>query len=150
MSDFLSVFLSSSVSFLGVMCSRALLNKSRGEEIMGECPLPAIKVSLDWLRLRPSVFHEAAVDQRTHIWPWLVSILNSFQPKEDDVTCPSVTPLPEEFELQGFLALRPALRSLDFTKGHQGILVDRDGLPLQTRHQRLISLGKWVADNQPV
>ncbi|XP_063741682.1 nonsense-mediated mRNA decay factor SMG7 isoform X2 [Eleginops maclovinus] len=137
------------MSFLGVMCSRALLNKSLGEEIMGECPLPAIKVSLDWLRLRPSVFHEAAVDQRTHIWPWLVSILNSFQPKEDDVTCPSVTPLPEEFELQGFLALRPALRSLDFTKGHQGILVDRDGLPLHTRHQRLISLGKWVADTQP-
>ncbi|XP_060901484.1 nonsense-mediated mRNA decay factor SMG7 isoform X3 [Labrus mixtus] len=138
------------MSFLGVMFSRALLNKSRGgEEIMGECPLPAIKVSLDWLRLRPSVFHEAAVDQRQHIWPWLVSILNSFQPKEDDVSCLSVTPLPEEFELQGFLALRPALRSLDFTKGHQGILVDRDGLPVHTRHQRLIGLGKWVADNQP-
>ncbi|KAM6989392.1 nonsense-mediated mRNA decay factor SMG7 isoform 1-T1 [Tautogolabrus adspersus] len=137
------------MSFLGVMFSRALLNKSRGEEIMGECPLPAIKVSLDWLRLRPSVFHEAAMDQRQHVWPWLVSILNSFQPKEDDVSCLSVTPLPEEFELQGFLALRPALRSLDFTKGHQGILVDRDGLPVHTRHQRLISLGKWVADNQP-
>ncbi|XP_041658973.1 protein SMG7 isoform X2 [Cheilinus undulatus] len=137
------------MSFLGVMFSRALLNKSRGEEIMGECPLPAIKVSLDWLRLRPSVFREAAVDQRQHIWPWLVSILNSFQPKEDDVSCSSVMPLPEEFELQGFLALRPALRALDFTKGHQGILVDRDGLPVHTRHQRLISLGKWVADNQP-
>ncbi|TKS79268.1 Protein SMG7 EST1-like protein C SMG-7 -like protein [Collichthys lucidus] len=137
------------LSFLGVMCSRALINKNRGEEIMGECPLPAIKVSLDWLKLRPSVFHEAAVDKRHHIWPWLVSILNSFQPKEDDVSCSSVTPLPEEFELQGFLALRPALRSLDFTKGHQGILVDRDGLPVHTRHQRLISLGKWVADNQP-
>ncbi|XP_029309070.1 nonsense-mediated mRNA decay factor SMG7 isoform X2 [Cottoperca gobio] len=151
------------MSFLGVMCSRALLNKSRGGEIMGECPLPAVKVSLDWLKLRPSVFHEAAVDQRQHVWPWLVSILNSFQPKEDDVSCTSVTPLPEEFELQGFLALRPALRyptpsvsggvnvqrSLDFTKGHQGILVDRDGLPVHTRHQRLISLGKWVADNQP-
>lgn len=137
------------MSFLGVMCSRALLNKNRGEEIMGECPLPAIKVSLDWLKLRPSVFHESAVDKRQYIWPWLVSILNSFQPKEDDVSCSSVTPLPEEFELQGFLALRPALRSLDFTKGHQGILVDRDGLPVHTRHQRLISLGKWVADNQP-
>ncbi|KAM3605296.1 uncharacterized protein V6R79_023635 [Siganus canaliculatus] len=137
------------MSFLGVMCSQALLNKNRGEEIMGECPLPAIKVSLDWLRLRPSVFQEAAVDQRQHVWPWLVSILNSFQPKEDDTSCSSVMPLPEEFELQGFLALRPALRSLDFTKGHQGILVDRDGLPLHTRHQRLISLGKWVADNQP-
>ncbi|CAJ1073101.1 nonsense-mediated mRNA decay factor SMG7 isoform X8 [Xyrichtys novacula] len=137
------------MSFLGVMCSRALLNRSRGEEIMGECPLPAIKVSLDWLKLRPSVFHESAVDQRQHIWPWLVSILNSFQPKEDDLSCSSVTPLPEEFELQGFLALRPALRSLDFSKGHQGILVDRDGLPVHARHQRLISLGKWVADNQP-
>ncbi|XP_023144012.2 nonsense-mediated mRNA decay factor SMG7 isoform X2 [Amphiprion ocellaris] len=137
------------MSFLGVMCSRVLLNKNRGEEIMGECPLPAIKVSLDWLKLRPSVFHEAAVDKRQYIWPWLVSILNSFQPKEDDVSCSSVMPLPEEFELQGFLALRPALRCLDFTKGHQGILVDRDGLPVHTRHQRLISLGKWVADNQP-
>ncbi|XP_053185457.1 LOW QUALITY PROTEIN: nonsense-mediated mRNA decay factor SMG7 [Scomber japonicus] len=137
------------MSFLGVMCSRALFNRKRGEEIMGECPLPAIKVSLDWLKLRPSVFHEAAVDKRQYIWPWLVSILNSFQPKEDDVSCSSVTPLPEEFELQGFLALRPALRSLDFTKGHQGILVDRDGLPVHSRHQRLISLGKWVADNQP-
>uniref|UniRef100_A0A3P8SEK5 Nonsense-mediated mRNA decay factor n=1 Tax=Amphiprion percula TaxID=161767 RepID=A0A3P8SEK5_AMPPE len=137
------------MSFLGVMCSRVLLNKNRGEEIMGECPLPAIKVSLDWLKLRPSIFHEAAVDKRQYIWPWLVSILNSFQPKEDDVSCSSVMPLPEEFELQGFLALRPALRCLDFTKGHQGILVDRDGLPVHTRHQRLISLGKWVADNQP-
>ncbi|KAM9845158.1 nonsense-mediated mRNA decay factor SMG7 isoform 2-T2 [Aulostomus maculatus] len=137
------------MSFLGVMCSRVLLNKNRGEEIMGECPLPAIKVSLDWLKLRPSIFYEAAVDKRQHVWPWLVSILNSFQPKEDDVSCCSATPLPEEFELQGFLALRPALRSLDFTKGHQGILVDQDGLPVNTRHQRLISLGKWVADNQP-
>lgn len=51
------------VSFLGVMLSRALLNKNR-EEITGECPLPAIKVSLDWLRLRPSVFNESAVDKR--------------------------------------------------------------------------------------
>ncbi|KAM4551908.1 nonsense-mediated mRNA decay factor SMG7 isoform 1-T1 [Odontesthes bonariensis] len=137
------------MSFLGVMCSRVLLNKNRGEEIMGECPLPAIKVSLDWLKLRPSVFHEAAVEKRQYVWPWLVSILNSFQPKEEDVSCSSVMPLPEEFELQGFLALRPALRCLDFTKGHQGILVDRDGLPVHARHQRLVGLGKWVADNQP-
>ncbi|XP_017259879.1 protein SMG7 isoform X1 [Kryptolebias marmoratus] len=137
------------MSFLGVMCSRVLLNKNRGEEVMGECPLPAVKLSLDWLRLRPSVFQEPAVENRKHIWAWLVSILNSFQPKEDDVSCSSAMPLPEEFELQGFLALRPALRCLDFTKGHQGILVDRDGLPVPARHQRLIGLGKWVADNQP-
>ncbi|XP_019730626.1 nonsense-mediated mRNA decay factor SMG7 isoform X3 [Hippocampus comes] len=138
------------MSFLGLMCSRVLLNKNRDEEeVAGECPLPAIKVSLDWLRLKPSVFHEAAVDQRQHVWPWLVSILNSFQPKDQHVSASSVTPLPEEFELQGFLALRPALRAVDFTKGHQGVPVDRDVLLLRTRHQRLIALGKWIADNQP-
>ncbi|TSO57283.1 Protein SMG7 [Bagarius yarrelli] len=136
------------MSFLGVMCSRALLNKNQ-EEIMGECPLPAIKVSLDWLRLRPGVFTESAVDERQYIWPWLVSILNSFQPKEEDVSNSSATPLPEEFELQGFLALRPALRLLDFSKGHQGIAVDKDSFIVHARHQRLISLGKWVADNHP-
>ncbi|XP_016392085.1 protein SMG7-like [Sinocyclocheilus rhinocerous] len=136
------------MSFLGVMLSRALLNKNR-EEIMGECPLPAIKVSLDWLRLRPSVFNESAMDKRQYIWPWLVSILNSFQPKEEDVSNVSVIPLPEEFELQGFLALRPALRMLDFSKGHQGIVVGKESLLIHARHQKLISLGKWVADNQP-
>ncbi|XP_051553265.1 nonsense-mediated mRNA decay factor SMG7-like isoform X4 [Myxocyprinus asiaticus] len=136
------------MSFLGVMLSRALLNKNR-EEIMGECPLPAIKVSLDWLRLRPSVFNDSAVDKQQYIWPWLVSILNSFQPKEEDVSNVSVIPLPEEFELQGFLALRPALRMLDFSQGHQGVIVGKESLLVHARHQRLISLGKWVADNQP-
>ncbi|XP_058890784.1 nonsense-mediated mRNA decay factor SMG7 isoform X2 [Acipenser ruthenus] len=135
------------MSFLGVMCSRALLNKNL-EETLGECPLPAIKVSLDWMKLRP-VFHESSVNERQHIWPWLVSLLNSFQPKEDDVSGTSETPLPEEFELQGFLALRPALRNLDFLKGHQGIVVDKEGQQLRTRHQRLICLGKWVAENHP-
>ncbi|XP_033865629.2 nonsense-mediated mRNA decay factor SMG7-like isoform X5 [Acipenser ruthenus] len=149
------------MSFLGVMCSRALLNKNR-EETLGECPLPAIKVSLDWLKLRP-VFHECSVNERQHIWPWLASLLNSFQPKEDDVSGASETPLPEEFELQGFLALRPALRyflefplsislrvrNLDFFKGHQGFVVDKEGQQLRTRHQRLICLGKWVTENHP-
>ncbi|XP_048845499.1 nonsense-mediated mRNA decay factor SMG7 isoform X1 [Brienomyrus brachyistius] len=135
------------MSFLGVMCSRAVLNKN-SVEILGECPLPAIKVSLDWLKLRPRVFNESPVDKKQYIWSWLVAILNSFQPKEDDVSCPSVLPLPEEFELQGFLALRPALRALDFSKGHQSINGDK-GLPSRARHQRLINLGKWVADNQP-
>ncbi|XP_033838334.1 nonsense-mediated mRNA decay factor SMG7 isoform X2 [Periophthalmus magnuspinnatus] len=130
------------MSFLGVMCSRAILNQSESEEQMGQCPLPAIKVSLDWLRLRPGLFHQAAVHQRQHVWPWLVSLLNGFQPKEEDVSGSSVVPLPEEFELQGFLALRPSLRILDFTKGHQGAL--------HTRHQRLVCLGKWIADTQPL
>uniref|UniRef100_A0A8C1K2V1 Nonsense-mediated mRNA decay factor n=1 Tax=Cyprinus carpio TaxID=7962 RepID=A0A8C1K2V1_CYPCA len=124
------------MSFLGVMLSRALLNKNR-EEIMGECPLPAIKVSLDWLRLRPSVFNESAMDK--FLFFYLIVM----------IICFTVIPLPEEFELQGFLALRPALRMLDFSKGHQGIVIGKESLLIHARHQRLISLGKWVADNQP-
>lgn len=46
------------------MCSCELLSQKRGEEQTGACPLPAIKVSLDWLKLRPGVFQEAALDAR--------------------------------------------------------------------------------------
>uniref|UniRef100_A0A8C2CDI0 Nonsense-mediated mRNA decay factor n=1 Tax=Cyprinus carpio TaxID=7962 RepID=A0A8C2CDI0_CYPCA len=132
------------MSFLGVMLSRALLNKNR-EEIMGECPLPAIKVSLDWLRLRPSVFNESAMDKRQYIWPWLVSILNSFQPKEEDVSNVSGS----EHCITCFLLIFNDFRMLDFSKGHQGIVIGKESLLIHARHQRLISLGKWVADNQP-
>uniref|UniRef100_A0A8C0YUD5 SMG7 nonsense mediated mRNA decay factor n=1 Tax=Cyprinus carpio carpio TaxID=630221 RepID=A0A8C0YUD5_CYPCA len=133
------------VSFLGVMLSRALLNKNR-EEIMGECPLPAIKVSLDWLRLRPSVFNESAMDKRQYIWPWLVSILNSFQPKEEDVSNVSGS---EHCIKRLYLLLFNGFRMLDFSKGHQSIVVGKESLLIHSRHQRLISVGKWVADNQP-
>ncbi|XP_026524932.1 protein SMG7 [Notechis scutatus] len=83
------------------------------------------------------------------VWPWLISLLNSFQPHEEDLSCPNATPLPEEFELQGFLALRPSFRNLDFSKGHQGITGDKEGQHRRIRQQRLIFTGKWIADNQP-
>ncbi|XP_064416004.1 nonsense-mediated mRNA decay factor SMG7 isoform X2 [Latimeria chalumnae] len=136
------------MSFLGVLLKCAWQNENQ-EEQLGECPLPAIKVSLDWLRLRPNVFQESVVDERQFVWPWLVSLLNTFQPQEEDLSCTIATPLPEEFELQGFLALRPSFRTLDFTKGHQGIVGDKEGQQLKIRQQRLISVGKWVAETQP-
>lgn len=89
------------------------------------------------------------MDERQYIWPWLISLLNSFHPHEEDLSSTNVTPLPEEFELQGFLALRPSFRNLDFSKGHQGITGDKEGQQRQIRQQRLISIGKWIADNQP-
>uniref|UniRef100_A0A4W3KC67 Nonsense-mediated mRNA decay factor n=1 Tax=Callorhinchus milii TaxID=7868 RepID=A0A4W3KC67_CALMI len=134
------------MTFLGVMCKCALQDENL-KEILGECPLPAVKVSLDWLKLRPNVFQESALEERQHIWPWVVSLLNSFHPQEDELCSFNATPLPEEFELQGFLALRPSLRNLDFTRGHQGIVVDKEGQQLRTRHQRLLIFGKWIAEN---
>ncbi|XP_021033315.1 protein SMG7 isoform X4 [Mus caroli] len=135
------------MSFLGILCKCPLQNDS--QESNNAYPLPAVKVSMDWLRLRPRVFQEAVVDERQYIWPWLISLLNSFHPHEDDLSNTNATPLPEEFELQGFLALRPSFRNLDFSKGHQGITGDKEGQQRRIRQQRLISIGKWIADNQP-
>ncbi|KAM9212535.1 nonsense-mediated mRNA decay factor SMG7 isoform 1-T1 [Dugong dugon] len=136
------------MSFLGILCKCPLQNGSQ-EESYNAYPLPAVKVSMDWLRLRPRVFQEAVVDEKQYIWPWLISLLNSFHPHEEDLSSTNVTPLPEEFELQGFLALRPSFRNLDFSKGHQGITGDKEGQQRRIRQQRLISVGKWIADNQP-
>ncbi|KAM9005926.1 protein SMG7 isoform X5 [Sarcophilus harrisii] len=136
------------ISFLGILCKCPLQNEYQ-EESCSAYPLPAVKVSMDWLKLRPSVFQEAVVDERQYIWPWLISLLNSFQPHEEDLSSTNATPLPEEFELQGFLALRPSFRNLDFSKGHQGITGDKEGQQWRIRQQRLISIGKWIADNQP-
>uniref|UniRef100_A0A8D0BU10 Nonsense-mediated mRNA decay factor n=1 Tax=Salvator merianae TaxID=96440 RepID=A0A8D0BU10_SALMN len=136
------------MSFLGILCKCPLQNDYQ-EESWGSYPLPALKVSMDWLKLRPSIFQEAVVDERQYIWPWLIALLNSFQPHEEDLSCTNATPLPEEFELQGFLALRPCFRNLDFSKGHQGITGDKEGQHRRIRQQRLIFTGKWIADNQP-
>ncbi|XP_051041932.1 nonsense-mediated mRNA decay factor SMG7 isoform X4 [Phodopus roborovskii] len=135
------------MSFLGILCKCPLQNDS--QESYNAYPLPAVKVSMDWLRLRPRIFQETVVDEKQYIWPWLISLLNSFHPHEDDLSSTNATPLPEEFELQGFLALRPSFRNLDFSKGHQGITGDKEGQQRRIRQQRLISIGKWIADNQP-
>nr|XP_009503551.1 PREDICTED: protein SMG7 isoform X4 [Phalacrocorax carbo] len=136
------------MSFLGVLCKCPLQNDYQ-EDSGAAYPLPAVKVSMDWLKLRPSVFQEAVVDERRYIWPWLISLLNSFQPHEEDLSSNNAIPLPEEFELQGFLALRPSFRNLDFSKGHQAITGDKEGQQRRIRQQRLIFTGKWIADNQP-
>ncbi|XP_036058041.1 protein SMG7 isoform X4 [Onychomys torridus] len=135
------------MSFLGILCKCPLQNDS--QESYHAYPLPAVKVSMDWLRLRPRIFEEAVVEERQYIWPWLISLLNSFHPHEDDLLSTNATPLPEEFELQGFLALRPSFKNLDFSKGHQGIPGDKAGQQRRIRQQRLISVGKWMADSQP-
>uniref|UniRef100_UPI00398F446E nonsense-mediated mRNA decay factor SMG7 isoform X5 n=1 Tax=Pristiophorus japonicus TaxID=55135 RepID=UPI00398F446E len=114
-------------SFLGVMCKCALQDENL-KETLGECPLPAVKVSLDWLKLRPNVFQESALEERQYIWPWIVSLLNSFHPQEDDLSSFNATPLPEEFELQGFLALRPSLRLIQ-SKNEEGKLLFVTDIP---------------------
>uniref|UniRef100_A0A8C3TD37 Nonsense-mediated mRNA decay factor n=1 Tax=Chelydra serpentina TaxID=8475 RepID=A0A8C3TD37_CHESE len=127
------------ISFLGVLCKCPLQNDFQ-EESWGAYPLPAVKVSMDWLKLRPSVFQEPVVDERQYIWPWLISLLNSFQPHEEDLSSTNGKDAPRLCSLKG---------NLDFSKGHQGITGDKEGQQRRVRQQRLIFTGKWIADNQP-
>ncbi|XP_063795825.1 nonsense-mediated mRNA decay factor SMG7 isoform X2 [Pseudophryne corroboree] len=136
------------MSFLGVLC-RCRLKTLHCDETTCADPLPAIKVSLDWMKLRPSVFQETDVEERKYVWPWLISLLNSFHVLEEDLAGANLLPLPEEFELQGFLALRPAFRNLDFSRGHQAIIGDRETQHRRLRPIRLVSLGKWISESQP-
>ncbi|XP_018430747.1 PREDICTED: protein SMG7 isoform X4 [Nanorana parkeri] len=136
------------MSFLGILCRSPLKTRYCDDTSCAD-PLPAIKVSLDWMKLRPSVFQEAAVEERQYVWPWLISLLNSFHVLEEDLAGANMLPLPEEFELQGFLALRPAFRNLDFSRGHQAIIGDRETQHRRMRPIRLVSLGKWICENQP-
>ncbi|XP_056387848.1 nonsense-mediated mRNA decay factor SMG7 isoform X6 [Hyla sarda] len=135
------------MSFLGTLC-RSPSKTRHCDETSCADPLPAIKVSLDWMKLRPTVFQETAVEERQYVWPWLISLLNSFHVLEEDLTSANLLPLPEEFELQGFLALRPAFRNLDFSRGHQAIIGDRETQHRRLRPIRLVSLGKWISENQ--
>ncbi|KAM5148182.1 nonsense-mediated mRNA decay factor SMG7 [Mantella aurantiaca] len=136
------------MSFLGILCRTPLKTRHCDDASCAD-PLPAIKVSLDWMKLRPSVFQEAAVEERQYVWPWLISLLNSFHVLEEDLANANMLPLPEEFELQGFLALRPAFRNLDFSRGHQAIIGDRETQHRRMRPVRLVSLGKWISESQP-
>ncbi|KAM4023037.1 nonsense-mediated mRNA decay factor SMG7 isoform 2-T2 [Anomaloglossus baeobatrachus] len=136
------------MSFLGILCRTPSKTRHCDETSCAD-PLPAIKVSLDWIRLRPTVFQEPAVEERQYIWPWLISLLNSFHVLEEDLTSANLLPLPEEFELQGFLALRPAFRTLDFSRGHQAIIGEREPPHRRLRPVRLASLGKWLSETQP-
>ncbi|XP_077134518.1 nonsense-mediated mRNA decay factor SMG7 isoform X7 [Ranitomeya variabilis] len=130
------------MSFLGTL-SRSPSKTHHCDETSCADPLPAIKVSLDWIKLRPTVFQETSVEERQFVWPWLISLLNSFHVLEEDLISANLLPLPEEFELQGFLALRPAFR------GHQAIIGDRETQHRRLRPIRLVSLGKWISENQP-
>ncbi|XP_077134517.1 nonsense-mediated mRNA decay factor SMG7 isoform X6 [Ranitomeya variabilis] len=136
------------MSFLGTL-SRSPSKTHHCDETSCADPLPAIKVSLDWIKLRPTVFQETSVEERQFVWPWLISLLNSFHVLEEDLISANLLPLPEEFELQGFLALRPAFRNLDFSRGHQAIIGDRETQHRRLRPIRLVSLGKWISENQP-
>ncbi|XP_078686149.1 uncharacterized protein LOC144918910 isoform X1 [Branchiostoma floridae x Branchiostoma belcheri] len=109
--------------------------------------LAAVKVTLDWLTHRPNLFEEETIMDKPFIWPKLARVLNCIQLKER-INNPANRPLPEDFELQGFLPLVKAHRPLDFSKGQSSILEPGE-VQVQYRCQRLCDIGTWITDNKP-
>ncbi|XP_035685493.1 protein SMG7-like [Branchiostoma floridae] len=121
---------------------------TKSEQSAQDSPcLAAVKVTLDWLTHRPNLFEEETIMDKPFIWPKLARVLNCIQLKER-INNPANRPLPEDFELQGFLPLVKAHRPLDFSKGQSSIL-EAGEVQVQYRCQRLCDIGTWITDNRP-
>ncbi|XP_061436132.1 nonsense-mediated mRNA decay factor SMG7 isoform X2 [Lethenteron reissneri] len=137
-------------ALLDGLCRYAVLPAN--EEVRAPSALPAVKVALEWLGARPVVVEHRALQQHCQLWPSLARLLNSLQSAPNDLDgtdAQSSAPLPEEFELQGFLALKCDTRALEFTRGHQGVATEKDGLQQRVRRFRICALGRRLALAHP-
>ncbi|XP_059145650.1 nonsense-mediated mRNA decay factor SMG7-like isoform X3 [Physella acuta] len=114
--------------------------------------LSAIKVLFDWFYLNKDIFHGKDFNN-TSIWSDLCKLLNTLQWLLNDSNKASElrkfedTPLPEDTDLRCFQPLEPTYSAYNFNKAMNEDLssaCERD-----LRCQRLISHGKWVAQDLP-
>uniref|UniRef100_UPI00358EAEF9 nonsense-mediated mRNA decay factor SMG7 isoform X2 n=1 Tax=Myxine glutinosa TaxID=7769 RepID=UPI00358EAEF9 len=138
------------LSFLSSMCRCAVPCQSEDTDARNHVALPAVKLSLDWLCLQSALADDVAVQDNVFFWPFLVKLLNVLHVgPEDERDADLNAPLPEEFELQGFLALRTVMRNLDFSRGHQSVVGDRDGLQSRVRAARIVSSARRISESCP-
>ncbi|CAG2067824.1 unnamed protein product [Timema podura] len=85
-----------------------------GDPLIDYFALPAIKLTLDWIRMKPDVLLDSAFTTRLQIWPSLCKLLNGVQLSLADFMADTYkyVPLPEDQDLQGFIPLEKALGKL--------------------------------------
>ncbi|XP_066993388.1 nonsense-mediated mRNA decay factor SMG7 [Anabrus simplex] len=115
-----------------------------GEALLEYFALPAIKLTLDWIRLEPQVLSDVAFTSRLQIWPSLCKLLNGLQPSLTDFTADkySYMPLPEDQDLQGFRPLEKSLNNLRFS--NQDWKMEPTVIN-KLRASRLLDFGTWLA-----
>nr|XP_018668909.1 protein SMG7 [Ciona intestinalis] len=105
--------------------------------------LPAVKLTLDWLVSNASVFQQQEVSNKSRVWHQLAKILNALgsQDKANDM---EGRPLPEDYEVRGFIGLKQALNKLDFQAGLDSNM--NEDMQHPCRCYRLYKLGLSVAE----
>ncbi|GLH09050.1 Uncharacterized protein GBIM_14191 [Gryllus bimaculatus] len=113
-----------------------------GEALLEYFALPAIKLTLDWIRLEPKVLLDTAFTTRLQIWPSLCKLLNGLQSSVVDLPEKYYSvPLPEDRDLQGFLPLEKVFNGLRFN--NQDWNLDAAFMN-KLRAFRLVEFGKWL------
>ncbi|XP_039287814.1 protein SMG7 [Nilaparvata lugens] len=109
--------------------------------------LPAIKLTMEWIRLEPEALAEMGFTKRLQIWPGLCRLLNGLQTSIQHFSKNSYSdvPLPEDRDLQGFKLLEKSFNGLNF-----GSKETDAKILMKLRSSRLVELGKWIAQlDQP-
>ena len=113
----------------------------KGTALLTYYALPAVRILLDWIVLRPDVLKERGFTSRPQIWPSLARLLNEIQVlnKQSDFVANAAQadfPLPEEYDLQAFAPLQSLLARYNYKLVWSGHRTDEQELA-QLRQGRI-------------
>ncbi|KAL0275945.1 UNVERIFIED_CONTAM: hypothetical protein PYX00_003648 [Menopon gallinae] len=116
-----------------------------GEPLLDYFAMPAVKLTLEWVRQEPSILQKSSFKTRLQIWPSLCKLLNDVQPTIADFAAENYThvPLPEDRDLQGFLPFEKCFQNLKFHT--EDLKLDVKTLN-KLRVARLVEFGVWLSE----
>lgn len=114
----------------------------KGTALLDYYALPAVRILLDWIYLRPDCLKERGFTSRPQIWPSLARLLNELQELNNGFDPSSMVdyPLPEEYDLQAFQPLQFVLSRYNYKVVSSGHLTDKDQLA-RLRFTRILDTG---------
>ncbi|KAK6641585.1 hypothetical protein RUM44_013300 [Polyplax serrata] len=116
-----------------------------GDLLLDYFAMPAVKLTLEWIRQEPNVLEKSSFKNRLQIWPSLCKVLNDIQPTIMDFPAQNYAhvPLPEDRDLHGFLPFEKCFQNLKFHT--EDLKIDTQALN-KLRACRLVDFGVWLCD----
>ncbi|XP_063718298.1 nonsense-mediated mRNA decay factor SMG7-like [Symsagittifera roscoffensis] len=148
---FLSIALDFIFSTFGVFLKK-LSVPIEGKALVRSPILPALKILTDWISQNSFVMSFEEFERRDFIWPLLVNVLNSISKASEDLNVNldevlNSKPLPEDFEVQGYLPLRESLSKLSLPCNSNGVLKGSDAI--KERIRRICLNGEKFCELRP-